>query len=66
MFSNYLTSIKDVEIFPVISLMIFFAVFVFVLIKVIKMDKTYINKMGNLPLENDDELKNKTENKNED
>ncbi|MAT56686.1 MAG: CcoQ/FixQ family Cbb3-type cytochrome c oxidase assembly chaperone [Ignavibacteriae bacterium] len=66
MFSNYLTSIKDVEIFPVISLIIFFAVFVFVLIKVIKMDKTYINKMGNLPLENDDELKNKTENKNED
>jgi hypothetical protein len=66
MFSNYLTSIKDVEIFPVISLIIFFAVFVFVLIKVIRMDKTYINKMGNLPLENDDELKNKTENKNED
>ena len=66
MFSNYLTSIKDVEIFPVISLIIFFAVFVFVLIKVIKMDKTYINKMGNLPLENDDELKNKTENTNED
>ncbi|MBZ0180993.1 MAG: cbb3-type cytochrome c oxidase subunit 3 [Melioribacteraceae bacterium] len=66
MFSNYLTSIKDVEIFPVISLIIFFAVFVFVLIKVIRMDKTYINKMGNLPLDNDDELKNKTENKNED
>lgn len=66
MFSNYLASIKDVEIFPVISLMIFFAIFVFVLIKVIRMDKTYINKMGNLPLENDDELKNKTENKNED
>jgi hypothetical protein len=66
MFSNYLTSIKDVEIFPVISLIIFFAVFVFVLIKVIRMDKNYIKKMGNLPLENDDELKNKTENKNED
>ncbi len=66
MFSNYLTSIKDVEIFPVISLIIFFLVFVIVLVKVIRLDKNYIKKMGNLPLEDDKELKNKTENKNED
>lgn len=66
MFSKYLTSIKDVEIFPVISLIIFFAIFVLVLVKVIRLDKNYIKKMGNLPLENDKELKNKIENKNED
>ena len=66
MFSKYLTSIKDVEIFPVMSLIIFFAIFVLVLVKVIRLDKNYIKKMGNLPLENDKELKNKIENKNED
>ncbi|MBU2492057.1 MAG: cbb3-type cytochrome c oxidase subunit 3 [Bacteroidetes bacterium] len=65
MFSNYLSSIKDVSIFPIIGIIIFFLVFIFVIIKIIRADKKYLTKMENLPLEDDNELKTNSENKNE-
>ncbi|MCK5086140.1 MAG: cbb3-type cytochrome c oxidase subunit 3 [Melioribacteraceae bacterium] len=51
MISNYLSSIEGVSIFPIISLIIFFSIFMTVLIWVIKKDKTYMIEMANLPLE---------------
>lgn len=62
MFSNYLSSIKDIEIFPIIALILFFGIFVGLIIWVFKMDKNYINKMRNLPLEENDNLNQEFEN----
>lgn len=65
MFSKYLSGIEDIEIYPVLVLVVFFAFFVIVIVKVTRMDKKLIDKMGNLPLENDEKNENK-DNKNED
>ena len=56
-FINYLESISGIEIFPLISLMIFFSFFILLGIKVAIMDKGLIKKMVNLPL---DENENKS------
>jgi hypothetical protein len=61
-FINYLESIVGIEIFPMISLMIFFTFFVVVTIKVITMDKKFVKKMVNMPFDgdkNDSSEKNK-------
>jgi len=52
-FINYLTTISDIEIFPMISLITFFVFFILVGIKVSMMDKKTIEETENLPLEND-------------
>ncbi len=54
MFSNNLTSIEGVEIFPIVALILFVLFFIVVVIKIIKMDKKVIKKMENIPLEDDD------------
>lgn len=59
MFSKYLSGIEDIEIYPIIVLVVFFALFVFVILKVTKMDKALIDKMGNMPLEDETEIENK-------
>ncbi len=59
MFKYYFEQINDVAIWPVISLIIFFTFFVGLLIWVWKVDKTFVNKMKNLPLEDEAPL-NKT------
>ncbi|MCF8267222.1 MAG: cbb3-type cytochrome c oxidase subunit 3 [Ignavibacteriales bacterium] len=61
MFSKYLSSIKDIEVFPIISLILFFLVFVAIIIWIVRMDKTYLRKMENLPLE-EDHVTEKTQN----
>jgi len=66
MFSNYLSSIKDVSIYPIITLIIFFIFFIIVLVKIFVMDKKVIKEMENIPLnDNLGELKTNSENKNE-
>lgn len=65
MLSNNLSHIEGVSIFPVISLIIFFLVFVFVIYKVIRTDKSYIKEMEQIPLNDNEEFKNNTELKNE-
>lgn len=63
MFSNYLSSIEGIEIYPIISLIIFFTFFIGLCYWVIRVDKTYITKMENLPLEqNGSGLNNDLEN----
>ncbi len=54
-FINYLSDIVNVEIYPLISLIIFVLFFVSLIIYVIKSDKNYIKKMSDMPLENNDE-----------
>ena len=53
MFKYYFERIENIEIWPVISLAIFFTFFVGLLIYVYKADIKHINKMKDLPLEDD-------------
>lgn len=46
----YLESIDGVSIYPIVSILIFFALFLFIGIRVYKMDKSYVNKMSQAPL----------------
>jgi hypothetical protein len=50
-FIHYLKAISGVEIYPLISLLIFFTFFVGLTIWVFRVDKTYLKKMENLPLD---------------
>lgn len=50
-----LESIVGVEIFPIISLLIFFIFFVLLLLWVFSQKKEYIDEVSHLPLENDGE-----------
>lgn len=63
-FSNYLSSIENVAIYPIITLVIFFTVFVGAVIWITTRDKEYISELENIPLDNDNFNKN-TENENE-
>ena len=51
MIRNYLQSIEGVEIYPLISLVVFLLFFVIIIIWMIKVDKNYIKEMEELPLE---------------
>ena len=63
-FSNYLSSIENVGIYPVITLILFFVVFIGAVVWIYTRDKDYITKLENIPLENDNFNKN-IENENE-
>jgi len=49
---NHLESITGVEVYPLISLVIFFGFFVLLFWWVITAKKDYIDRVSNLPLEN--------------
>ena len=51
MFSHYFEQINNIELFPVISLLLFFTLFIFLVIRVIYLKKDYLNKMRELPLD---------------
>ena len=53
MFKHYFERIEGIEIYPIISLIIFVTFFVGLIIWVIKVDKKYINKMKDMPLDTD-------------
>jgi hypothetical protein len=57
MFSNYLSTIEGIGIFPLISLLIFISFFTAVLIWIFKADKNYIKKMEELPLDSNNNSK---------
>jgi len=54
MFKHYFEGIENVEIWPVISLIIFFLFFAGLLVYIFTIDKKYIRKMENMPLEDDE------------
>lgn len=49
---GYMDSIDGIEIYPIISLLIFFTFFVILFWWVFTAKKDYINKVSNLPLDN--------------
>lgn len=55
-FINYLESITGVGIYPLISLIIFFAFFLAVGVYVIKGRKEYFNYLKNLPINQNQDL----------
>ena len=50
---HYLNEIDGVEIFPIIGIIIFFSFFVFLLYYLFGLDGSFINDMGELPLDNE-------------
>ncbi|MEO8514826.1 MAG: cbb3-type cytochrome c oxidase subunit 3 [Ignavibacteria bacterium] len=53
MYKQVLEQIAGIDIYPVISLIIFFVFFLLMLGWVFTLNKKYISKMENLPLEDD-------------
>jgi cbb3-type cytochrome oxidase subunit 3 len=49
MYKNILQSIENIEIWPIVSLVVFFLFFVGLTVWVMTVDKKYINEMKNLP-----------------
>ena len=62
MYKEILQSIKNVEIWGIISLILFFHFFIGVVIKVILIDKKYIRKMEKMPLDDETMLDDGTTN----
>ena len=65
MLSNYLTSIEDVSVFPIIGLVLFFTVFMGIFFWVVKKDKPYMEKLANIPFQENESVIINDENKNE-
>jgi cytochrome c oxidase cbb3-type subunit IV len=57
MIRDVLQSVEGISVYPIISLIIFVLFFAILIIWMIKVDKKYINKMKNLPLEKEDKMK---------
>lgn len=55
MFSNSLSSIEGISIFPIISLLIFLSAFIFMIVWIFRVDTAYVKQMENLPLDGEDE-----------
>jgi cbb3-type cytochrome oxidase subunit 3 len=51
MFDEILTSIEGIAVYPIFSLIVFLLFFIGLTIWVLKVDKTYTEKMSELPLE---------------
>ncbi len=56
MFKHYFEQIQGIELWPIISLIIFFLFFIVIVVRVIRTDRGYIQHMKDLPFE-EDELK---------
>jgi len=54
--SHTLEQISGIEIYPIISLLLFFIFFIVVGYMVLTADKEYIEEMKNLPLDKNDDL----------
>lgn len=53
MFKHYFEQVQNVEIWPIISLIIFFVFFTITLVRIFFLDKGYLEKMSGLPLEDE-------------
>lgn len=50
--SGNLTTMDGVNIYPIISLLVFVTFFIVMIYRVVRMKKNYIDEMGNMPIEN--------------
>jgi cytochrome c oxidase cbb3-type subunit IV len=57
MVRNVLETIQGIEIYPLISFVIFFSFFVILIVSVIRMKKEYIDEISRLPLDDDSDTK---------
>ncbi len=57
MLSQYLSSMEGLWIYPVISLLIFISLFIVIVARLYRTDKNLLNKLANLPLENENNEK---------
>lgn len=53
MYKEVLQSIRGVDVYAIISLIIFILCFIIIIVRLLRMDKSYLNKMKQLPLEPD-------------
>ena len=53
MFKHYFERIENVETGPLIALVFFFLFFIVMIVWIFKLDRKFINRMKNLPLEDD-------------
>ena len=60
MYKELLQSIEGIEIYPLISLFIFLALFIGVVIWIVKLDRGYLKEMEKLPLEDDENINSLT------
>jgi len=58
MYREVLQSIKGVDVFAVIALIIFILFFVLVAVQLLRMDKDHLKKMAQLPLEPENNSQN--------
>ena len=65
MISEYFKSVNGESILPIISLIVFFALFIASTVWALRLKKSYINHMEQLPLDSNSENKNNFEMKNE-
>lgn len=56
---HHMTSIGGIEIYPLISFLIFFLFFLAVLVYVLKMSRESITELSNIPLKEDQSPENK-------
>jgi len=54
MYKDILLSIAGIEVFPVVSLVLFVTVFAAVLISVVRMDRSRAEALASLPLDDSD------------
>ncbi len=54
---QHMSSISGIEIYPIISFIIFFLFFIIATWLIVKADKKHIAKLANLPLDNDGTIK---------
>ncbi|MEQ8323724.1 MAG: CcoQ/FixQ family Cbb3-type cytochrome c oxidase assembly chaperone [Vicingaceae bacterium] len=53
---QYMETIAGIEIYPLISLCIFFLFFVALIVYVVRMNKNQVSFMESMPLDNDNEF----------
>jgi len=65
MFSQSLSSIEGIWVFPIIGLVLFFTFFSAIIFLVIKTDKSYLDMLSSIPLKEKNEVELNEESKNE-
>jgi len=58
MYKKVLTAIEGIDIFPIITLVLFFTFFVIWLVYAIKLKKPFIDEMSNMPLGDNNQQQN--------
>ena len=60
MYKEVLQSIKGIDVFAAVALIIFMLFFVLIVIQLVRLDKNYLKKMAQLPLEPENNSQNFT------